>query len=554
MKRVLRSATKKIQSKEELSPKQSISNNSKIIKTVDKEDKIDNEDSKKSGIWNIEPIMSNIFTYIEYKDLVEFNTVCKKWNNLTNPIIHKTIKLNRGRGIFGKVLYSTCEKAAKIDSEAVECIINNAKYASFVKKFIYNYSLGSRRAIEVFETFRFICNLTISKCDLSQEQFLGMINPLTQLQELNLEHIIIKKIIGERNYIEAFQLPSSLKKLKLGSIRLINNPDLFIRTINSHSKLVEFRAYMYANIEYLEVFYKPYPSLLNFEFNCELHAPQPLFAVFENNPQLIGLKISLGGWSNELVNYINNTLINLEELKFSEKSNSEIDFFTKFSQPTKIKKLELEWARLSNCSLNSILMNCSHLEELILNRYGTIPRDNYIEFLNLSNPNKLKKLVIDCNNLSEGVLDSLLLNCSQLNELGIALPWVCKEVLKAIYEKCTNLERLEIWPLGFISCPEFYGIEFFTCNPKCKSTLTHLTLNGFKAANSKSEYFKNFENLKSIKYPYQVKKIIRRTASRNERVFLFVIDDIDMNLWQGYKLFSKDNGGSYDIEFKKILN
>ncbi|KXN66377.1 hypothetical protein CONCODRAFT_11791, partial [Conidiobolus coronatus NRRL 28638] len=164
-------------------------------------------------------------------------------------------------------------------------------------------------------------------------------------------------------------------------------------------------------MEFLEPFYKPYPSLLNFELNDnKLRTPQSLFAIFENNPQLISLKLFFGGWNSELLNHINSHLINLEELKLSENDAKNIDLIVKFSRPTKIKNLNLEWSRLSNCSLDSILLNCPHLEELALYGYNTLPRNNYFKSLNLSNPDKLKKLSIHCDYLSEGVFDSLLFN------------------------------------------------------------------------------------------------------------------------------------------------
>ncbi|KXN65817.1 hypothetical protein CONCODRAFT_12492 [Conidiobolus coronatus NRRL 28638] len=158
-------------------------------------------------------------------------------------------------------------------------------------------------------------------------------------------------------------------------------------------------------------------------------------------------------------------------------------FFAKFSQRTKIKKLSLTWNRLTNCSLESILLNCPHLEALYLNGFIRYMLPNLVKFLNFSNSSKLKKLAIDFNDLDE-----------------------VKEVIKSIYEKCANLERLDIFTSNQMDQQEledlfqaFYIAKFFTSSLSCKSILTHLNLRGFKAVDSKAEYFKNFEKLKSIK-------------------------------------------------------
>ncbi|KXN65620.1 RNI-like protein [Conidiobolus coronatus NRRL 28638] len=555
MTRVLRSATKKIQSKEDLSSKFKFSKKSKTIKRRDKKVlEIKNEDNQQNEGWNISDILSNIFAYTDRKDLVEFNTVCKKWNHLTNPIIHKTIKLDSRWDAEWQHNYTKNNNAAKINADVVECISNNAKHAPFVKDFNFNYKLNPQRAVKVFETFRFISNLTIEGCDMKQDQFLGMISPLTQLQELTLSYLTIKNIVKKRPYKEAVQLPQSLMKLSLCHIKSIDNPKLFVQAINSHKNLVEFSISSDADNEYLEPFYKNYPSLLNFAFNDnKLESPQSYFKIFENNPQLISLKLKLRALCSELVNYIGNNLTNLEEfnISYSIYVNQDFNYINvKFTQPTKIKKLYIDWVRLSSCSLNSILLNCPHLEELDLK---LIPYMNHnsIKFISFSNPIKLKKLAINYSDLSQGVFESILLNCAHINELSIKLPLEWKEVIKSIYENCTNLERLNIFPRhgSYIEdlntfYQEFYESEFFTSNHKCKSTLRHLTLNHSKVHNSKAEYFKNFEKLKSIKYPNQLKIYNHDFIQEVE---------IDMALWPGYKSISKNNKSRYDIEFKKLL-
>ncbi|KXN65622.1 hypothetical protein CONCODRAFT_12726 [Conidiobolus coronatus NRRL 28638] len=440
MTRVLRSAAKKIQNSEDLSSKLSISKKSKNIKKTDnKALEIKNENNQQNSVWNINTILSNIFAYTDRKDLVEFNTVCKKWNNLSNPIIHKTIKLDSRWDDEWQQHYNKNNNATKINTDVLECISNNAKHAHLVKDFKFSYKMNPQRAVEIFETFRFIVNLTIENCKINQNQFLGMISPLVQLKELALRNLSIKNIIKKKPHKEVVQLPPSLKKLILGKIELIDNPELFVQAINSHRNLVEFKYDTDSNDNnFIEPFYKHYPSLLNFEFNyIWLESSQPLFAIFENNTQLVSLKLTLKCLSSELLSKISSNLIELEELKLSKNpyySREDTEFFAKFSQPTKIKNLKLDCGRLSNCSLNSILLNCPQLEELDLNRITNMQR-NSVKFISFSNPLKLKKLAIDCDDLSEGVFESILLNCKNINELKIVLPCKWEVAIQSIYEK-----------------------------------------------------------------------------------------------------------------------
>jgi hypothetical protein len=554
MTRVLRSATKKDQNNEDLSSKLIINIKSKTIKRTDEKlIELKKKDKKQSDIWNINSILSNIFSYTDKKDLVQFNSICKKWNNLTNPIIHKTIKLIRKRvtrNRIGGFSDKTDEKYA--DSDVVECISNNAKHAHLVKEFRYDYKLNPQRAVEIFEIFRFISSLTIGNCDMGQDQFLGMISPLTQLQELTLSVLKIRKFNMAKPYKKAVQLPLSLKKLKLQRISLIDSSELFVQTINSHRNLVEFNYLLESDNNYLESFYKHYPTLLNFKFNnIELESSQLLFRIFDTNPQLINLKLRLKHLGSEMVKYISNYLTNLEELSLSEYNNSYIETNLNFSQPTKIKKLSLDRIRLNNCSLNSILLNCPLLEELGI--YNTIfIQPDSIKF-RLSNPAKLKKLAIHCDALSGGVFNSILLNYPNISELIIDLPFEHQEIIKSICENSANLDRLKITPQLGMSHQErdtffqvFYESELFTGSHKCSFTLSNLTLNIFKAVDSKAEYFKNFKKLKSIKYPGQF------GIGYNSLGEEFEIK-INKELWPGYKLITtNDSIKLYDAEFKRI--
>jgi hypothetical protein len=557
MTRVLSSATKKYQSKEELSSDLGVSKKLKTIKEEGREF-IGAKDGgiQQSDIWNINSILSNIFAFTNYKDLLEFNTVCKKWNQLSNPIIHKTVKLNRSWDIIKNSYDEGLKKRAKIDVDVIECISNNVKHAHFIKKLYYNYKLESQRVIEVFEAFRFICSLTIEHCDMTQDQFLGMINPLTQLQELTLSNMSIKKNVYRKLYNQPVQLSLTLKKLRLDYVELNNNPELFVQTINSHTNLIKFSYISSYDTEFLKPFYKHYSSLVNFEYtNQEQQNSYSIILIIEKNRQITSLKLNLNCWDNELTSYITSHLTNLKEFSIAEYGcyhEEYTDIFLNFSHPTKIKKLSLEWFSISSCSLDAILLNCPELEELALNRFYNYRKPKSEIFINLSKSAKVKKLIINCNNLSDSVVDSLLLSCHHLNELVIILPIGWKEVMKSIYDKCGNLQIIDISITSEMFgqerdafLQEFWKTEFFTSNTNCKSSLTHLILNQFNAHNSKAEHFKRFESLKSIKYPAQC---YTDYSKLGEKI------GISMGLWSGYRLVTKDNIFDYDVEFKKILS
>jgi hypothetical protein len=378
-----------------------------------------------------------------------------------------------------------------------------------------------------------------------------MIKPLTHLQELTLSSFKINNTFTNRSYKEFIQLPSTLKKLSL-DVSLIDNPELFVRTINSHHNIIEFSYFSDTN-ELLEPFYKLYSSLVSFEYtNQQLQSPQHLIKVFEQNSQIATFKLSLRYWNNENINYISNYFSNLDKLHLTDYnfgSHGYPDINLKLSQPTKIKKLKLEQIRLSDYSLSSILINCPHLEESSLTPYVDYKQFKSISFINPYISTKIRILNINCDYLSERVFRSLLMNSPHIKVLNIALPCEWKEAIKSICENCANLMKLSIHPsfemLGQerdIFYQDFYKTEFFTIKVKFKSTLTHLTLNGFNALDSKSEHFKNFESLKSIKYLPQI-----LFGYNND----YQDTKIDMSLWPGYRLINIICFDGYGAEFKR---
>jgi hypothetical protein len=317
--------------------------------------------------------------------------------------------------------------------------------------------------------------------------------------------------------------------------------------------LIAFSTNSDINDNCLEPFSKYYPSLLSIEYcDYETEIHQSLLTALENNPQLTSLKLSLKSWSSEILDYINSNLINLEELKLHDYGNNDIDFIPIFCRPTKIKKLDLEWTRLSNLSLNSILINCPQLEELILNQLHIATEVNYVKTFNLINPIKLKKLSIGRDAPIENEFESYLLNFPHLNELSITLlrDWEIK--LKNFYESSCNIERLSIkllddsfYNILYSSCERFYETEFFTKNHKRKSALKYLTLDHFEVTDSKASYFNNFENLKSINFTSQLYVNYCRSDMSTK---------VNMDLWPGYKQIIKYNMYNFDIELKKVLN
>jgi hypothetical protein len=121
-----------------------------------------------------------------------------------------------------------------------ECIANSAKYAPFVEEFKLKDKLKPQKSIEFFQIFKYITCLTLKTIRTSQDIFLSIISPLTQLKELNLRFFEIIKIPRIKIYKEAIQLPLSLNKLTIEHINLNSSSDRFMQTINSHSSLTDF--------------------------------------------------------------------------------------------------------------------------------------------------------------------------------------------------------------------------------------------------------------------------------------------------------------------------
>jgi hypothetical protein len=553
MTRVLRSHLKKNQIKEDQSSNLSISSKSKTIKRNTKKSVIaKSKENQQNDVWSINSIASNIFKYVEKNEIINFNTVCKTWNNITNPIIHKTIKLQRERAFQNKDHDKNLDRFAKIDAEVKMCIANNSKHAPFIKEFKLNETLEPQRAIQLFETFRFITNLTVEVLFMTQDLFISTIIPLTQLQELNIKQLSIYQGTTDQYLTPTAVLPQSLKKLSLGKINMLGYPEFFAQIINSHSSLIEFRFDSCITTEFLEPLFKNYPTLKTLEFkHIELNQYQTLIKIFECNPQLTSLFLEPSGFNSSFLSDINHHLTNLEEFSLIERIYNNRDsspIISKFLQPTKIKKLKLDFDRLSECSINSILLNCPDLEELSLSNYISHLTLDSVLSISVCNSVKLRKLYINCNSYTESSYSSILLKCSHLKELDIMLPRKWKECVKIIGSVCSELESLKIWPScasnpreAYIFHQELYKTEFLTSNSLYKSTITNLTLYRFNIYESRAEYFNSFSKLKYIEYKSQ--NSYNSFSNRNV--------SFDNSLWPNYRL-DKNKISKYDWDDKLV--
>ncbi|KXN65971.1 hypothetical protein CONCODRAFT_12304 [Conidiobolus coronatus NRRL 28638] len=446
-----------------LPSKHDISNSSNVINHDNAiASEVKGSSIQKSVIWDISTVLSTIFTFSDFKDLIKFNTVCKKWNIVTNPTIHRSLKLFRRNDIQNIAHGESLNKNARVDAEVEQCIANNSKFSCLVKEFKFCNFIPQHRTEQFFNTFKFITSLTILNIGLSYESFISVIKPLAQLEELKLENIGIKTDDGGESNAEPHALPYTLTRLKLNIISLTGNVDLFAQTINSHINLKEFRYLTYDRTGFLEPFNKSYPSLKLLEFDSHrLESDQILLKVIENNNGLNSIKFKLPYISDSILDNINTHLTSLEELSLSTYSDHSVDIsesLFKFNQPTSIKKLILRWEYLSSTSLDSILLNCPCLKDIEL------------------------QLTDDWKNWID-ILHSRCLNLQKITYI----PWI------NYYGKERNRFN-----------QEFYNYTFSNNTSQIGNTLVDLTLANFNFNIAKSSYFKDFAKLKSLTFttPY----------------------------------------------------
>ncbi|KXN68330.1 hypothetical protein CONCODRAFT_9444 [Conidiobolus coronatus NRRL 28638] len=448
-------------------------------------------------IWNIAPIILTVFSYSKFRDLIEFSTVCKRWNLLTAHIIHRSVKLFRIKSPEQITNGESLNTDEKIDAEIEHCIADNSKYSHYIKELRFCESIEPNRAIELLETFKYLTKLHIINVEIGQDQFLCMIKPLNKLEELTFYKVHVKEISKNRLYNKSIQLPKTLTKLSLSNIGLNGNTQLFKNSINSHSSLKIFILESSDEGSFLNPFHECYPSFKEFSYssgNSENY--QSLAKIIESNPQITSLKLESNSLGSLMVP-ISKYLINLKDFEFFNPIYNDPGFEHSFTLPIKIKKLKVESILENSKWLSSLLKNCPELEEFIYT-----PPSGFIN-LNLSltvdKPTKIKKLRIDCQDLNKSTLDSILLNCPLLKELDIIFPNEWKPYSNIILQRCTSLEHLTLYSSCSLHNQEEYSTLKFLSKSSFKNTLITLTLNNINfCCSANSLHLKDYSNLNAF--------------------------------------------------------
>jgi hypothetical protein len=500
-----------------------------------------------NGFWHQNFNFSEIFKYLKHEELVNFNSTCKQWNLLANPIIHMELKLLRSDGIREKLYGKKYDSSAKINAEAKECISNNSKFAPFVKEFELTSNLLPKVKSKLFKTFNFISVLTLQDINIDQCQFLGIIDSLKLLNSLVLTDIEVNNNGKNGLYTSFVQLPSSLTKLALTDIQAKNNPELFFQTVNSHINLKELSVHDSENLIFLEPLYKNYITLLSFEYyGVGFENLDPLCKLLEFNPQLVSLKLYLYSFPDKLYTQIAECLTNLEEIFLSLNTSFIIPSnMTKPSAFENIKIFKLISIDLNYLSVKSILENCPQLTELELKGIYKSLESDPPQPLKITRPTKIKKLEINIDNIDQSLFDSILSNSPSLNELEVRLYTEWQHRLKTIWLNSKNLKKLTMWngfrwkdgEKPFIQ--EFYQTGLLTNSSDYNINVTQLSFIMFGFSDARADNFGSFKRLKSIKYIDQSSEVIKTNG-------------IDIDLWKGYKLRVCDNGEfTADVEFYK---
>ncbi|KXN65801.1 hypothetical protein CONCODRAFT_12506 [Conidiobolus coronatus NRRL 28638] len=470
----------------------------KMAKTNNKPVESKTKSGLSNDIWNLSFIMSEIFSYLDYKDLVEFNTACKKWNQLTYSRIHKGIKIFSDQYIENRARDSTLYNIYNIDREAEKCINNNAKYANLIKEFTLSVNLFPKRLTQFFETFKYLKMLTFNNVKMTEEQFVNVIKSLTRLEELRFEYTTITEITRKSIYRQPFQIPSTLKKLTIKGKCFEGNAEQFIETINSHSNLTEFTVSSGDNEIFLTPFLNHYPSLKVLDYKIDrVESYEVLYDIFEYNPQITVLRLGL--------KYLDD------------------DFFS------------------------NVQDNLVDLEELCLNKqHASTERDSTVNQI-FTMHTKIKKLELFLDNMSETSLDLIIKNCPELTDLKVQFPKDWRTLTKAIGARCNKLEKLTLLPhmgLGKSEMQKFYQElyeeEFLVNTHKYKDTINELTLSYFNFIDSKVEYFEQFTKLEKLNFLNQI---------GYGRSSLKI--DPKIPLWPNYKVKTINNDRIIDVELEK---
>jgi hypothetical protein len=404
-------------------------------------------------------ILSLVFNNLEFKDLLKINSVNKQWNQLINPICKESLRLTRPLYIEREYHDRELSKSDMLDLEVKECISTNEKHAKIITKFKWNTHLSNDLTIEFFTKFSNLTHLFINRIKLSQDLILTVIKFLRKLKVLSFREATIKEIITKRILRSKIKLPSTLRSIEFKNVILIGNTELFIDSINSHTKIEEVTYSSDSNIILIDTLKKPYPTLKSLKITAEYtkFESDNLIKIIEPNPQLRSLELHSNWINQDLLDSISNNLTGLEEL-----------------------------------IIRDITRKC-----------------NISEFDFTFNFPKLKILVVYLTSLNLNNLEKLLTNSTNLKELHIALSeanW--KGQLKLISNLCSNLTHLILHvPRGnynseggaqpLIDGDEFLE-EFKTKNPKSKNTLKSLSLSNIPLLKLNSDHFSIFKELMII--------------------------------------------------------
>ncbi|KXN70264.1 hypothetical protein CONCODRAFT_78938 [Conidiobolus coronatus NRRL 28638] len=308
-----------------------------------------------------------VFNKLEFKDLINLNTVNKQWNELINPICKESLRITRPMYVVKGYHPIEIPGSSKLDLEVRECISNNEKYSKLITKFKWNTHIPTNLTIEFFSKFSNLTYLFINKMRLSQDIILAAIQPLKKLSVLSFKDVNIKAIFKNRIFKNRITLPHTLKKIEFEHVRLTGNTELFTDSINSHSNIEEVVFDSYSNINLIDSLKKFYPTLNTLKITSKYSYINldSLLKIIEFNPQLKSLEIHSSKVNRALLDSISNNLIDLEELVIRHTTRIRIikDFDFSFNFQ-KLKKLTIYYASLNLKSFEKLLINSVNLKEL----------------------------------------------------------------------------------------------------------------------------------------------------------------------------------------------
>jgi hypothetical protein len=237
-------------------------------------------------------ILSMVFNKLEFKDLINLNTVNKQWNQLINPICKESLRITRPMYIVRGYHPGEIPNSAKLELEVKTCISTNEKYSKLITKFKWNTHMPNDLTIELFAKFSNLTYLFIDNISLSQDIILAAMEPLKKLNILSFKNIDVKEITKKRIFTKMIVLPPTLKKIAFENAVLVGNAELFADSINSHRNIEEI-SYLSADDIYLDSLKKPYPTLKALKIDAHYSEINidTMLKIIEFNPQLENLEI-----------------------------------------------------------------------------------------------------------------------------------------------------------------------------------------------------------------------------------------------------------------------